>query len=344
MSKYDNVFIASPGQKVRPEAVYGPEDRKKPLTWGKVRENWEKWFRSYDGKWIQFDRANKETGEVKKVKWPMTNSYQDDYLERYYARLKQLDRGLKLHWGPGNIQTMMLTFTASNRDGETLVEPADHINQIKRAYRKARQVLNYNLEGVEWEYVAVVEPHKSGYAHIHLAVFAKKADLGDGQLEQAGERALSSYVKNCRLAQNAAHKADGDEAALSINDDVENISSYISEYLDIYWDDQGSDLEDKPEYLRRFYALCWVTKTRRIMFSQGANEIVREQHEFEQHMEADYPKEDHYVMYDWLTGHIIDEKEETMFEITGSGGAVKLVPVNEHAKQELKSASLEKSG
>jgi hypothetical protein len=79
---------------------------------------------------------------------------------------------------------------------------------------------------------------------------------------------MNSYVSNTPGAGSEAHAVEGD--AVSVNDDVENMGSYISEYLGIF----GEEALDRPLKEQMFFATCWATNTRRLDFGQDAQQII----------------------------------------------------------------------
>jgi hypothetical protein len=55
-----------------------------------------------------------------------------------------------------------------------------------------------------------------------------------------------------------------------VNDDVENMGSYISEYLGIF----GEEALDRPITEQMFFATAWATNTRRLDFGAAAQELI----------------------------------------------------------------------
>jgi len=237
----------------RPEGEY----RGRPTY--RVLNEWRSWMRSYESAHIEYENPDGET-----VRSRLENSYQEGYANRYYARIKDFERGVKRTYG--DLTTGMLTFTASteNDDGGPRC-PADHMMEIREGWRTARKVLHKVLDGRTWQYVRIWEPHKSGYGHLHVGVFVQ------GELEADTFRPVfDSYTSNVTAAGSKAHRVEGDDAAISINDDVENLGSYLSEYIGQY----GEKLTERSLNEQVFYATTWATNTRRVDFSNGAQEII----------------------------------------------------------------------
>jgi len=237
----------------RPEGEY----RGRPTY--RVLNEWRSWMESYESAHIEYENPDGET-----VRSRLENSYQEGYANRYYARIKDFERGVKRTYG--DLTTAMLTFTASTENDTGGPRcPADHMMEIREGWRTARKVLHKVLDGRTWQYVRIWEPHKSGYGHLHVGVFVQ------GELEAETFRPVfESYVSNVTAAGSKAHRVEGDDAAISINDDVENLGSYLSEYIGQY----GEKLTERSLNEQVFYATTWATNTRRVDFSNGAQEII----------------------------------------------------------------------
>jgi hypothetical protein len=214
----------------------------------------------YQAGHITFESSDGET-----VRTQVENSYMESYSSRYYAKLKDLERGVERHYG--EITTVMLTLSASNENANGGRRcPADHMREIANGWNTARKQLPHILEGHNYCYARIWEPHQSGYGHQHIAIFVEDAS---GELAADDFRPfMGSYVDNTPGAGSEAHDVNGD--AVSVNDDVNNMGSYISEYLGIF----GEEALDRPITEQMFYATCWATNTRRLDFGQKGQEII----------------------------------------------------------------------
>ena len=224
----------------------------------RVLNEWRAWMDRYESAHIEFDSPEGET-----VRRRLENSYQQEYADRYYARTKDFERGVNRRWN--GVTPVMLTLTASteNANGNPRC-PADHMREIAAGWDTARKQLDQALSGLKWEYVRIWEPHESGYGHLHVGIFVE----GGGDLEAERFRpVMRSYVKNVKAAGSEAHSPSN---AVSVNGDVENLGSYLTEYLGQY----GEPLQERPLSEQVFYATTWATNTRRLDFSNGAQEII----------------------------------------------------------------------
>ena len=239
-----------------------PDGDRKARPWYSVVNAWRDWMNSpiYQSGHITFESSD---GEV--VRTQVENSYMESYSSRYYAKLKDLERGVERHYG--DVTTVMLTLSASNENAEGGQRcPADHMREIAAGWDTARKQLPHILDGYNYCYARIWEPHQSGYGHQHVAVFVED-DGGDLAAEDF-QPFMDSYVGDTPGAGSEAHSVQGD--AVSVNDDVENMGSYISEYLGIF----GEEALDRPVSEQMFYATCWATNTRRLDFGQKGQEII----------------------------------------------------------------------
>ena len=250
------------GRKLREEAVRDTmDDERQARAWYRVVNSWRRWMDDYRSMHIEYEKD----GETARTR--LENSYQPRYGKRYYAKLKNFERGVSRRWN--NLTTAMLTFTASTENAEGHKRcPADHMRDIAEGWRTARKQLHQVLDGVNWEYARVWEPHKSGYGHLHVAVFIDSDHLTAELSPARFKPVMQSYVRECKSAGSKAHTP---ENAVSVNGDIENLGTYISEYIGVF----GEDPLDRSMKEQMFYAVTWATGTRRVDFSNGAHDIIK---------------------------------------------------------------------
>ena len=181
-----------------------PEDTLLGRPTYRVLNEFREWYRGYESAHIEYESPEGET-----VRTRLENSYQPDYGKRYYAKLKDFERGITRSFD--DVTTAMLTFTASHRNdsgGERC--PADHMREIAEGWRNARKMVHKALSGRNWEYARIWEPHEDGYGHLHVAIFVE-----DAIAPEVFEPVMSSYVENVTAAGTEAHAVTGDDAAVS---------------------------------------------------------------------------------------------------------------------------------
>jgi hypothetical protein len=250
---------------------YGNLDGDRPLTW---RESVHS-FREYieDSRDTDAVFKNTETGEYAVGGDP--HRFAPEYADKQYAKLKDLQRGLQADYGR-RLHTAMLTFTGSAwPDGEPL-GPVDHLDDLLESWEAIRRELSRCLEGRRWERLAILEPHESGYLHVHMAVFVEGKITRDDFAP-----VIEAHLRNCSIAGEDAHDVS-DESTISIRhagadrdldneDQLDELAIYLAEYLGTY----GDDPLDAPDHVQQSNAVLWATERQRWRPSNGAQRYMR---------------------------------------------------------------------
>jgi hypothetical protein len=200
--------------------------------------------------------------------------FHPEYADKQYAKLKDLERGISEAYGR-RLHTAMLTFTASSRpEGEPL-PPVDHLDGLLESWDAVRRALDRVLDGRRYERLAILEPHKSGYLHCHMAVFV------EGVVTRSTfEPVIEAHVRNCDLAKPEAHAVD-DDSTISVrhagrdrdlDDDgvLDELAIYLAAYLGTY----GDDPLEQPEHVQMSNAVLWATGRQRWRPSNGAQSYM----------------------------------------------------------------------
>jgi len=312
-SELEDVRLAErDGVEIRDDcAVEGYSGKHVSLKLPDCVEAFRRWYIDYEDKYLTFE--NQKNGEKQKV--PCTNAYTPEYTERQYARFSDLERGLKDEYGH-RLHTALLSLTASNT--ENLIPPVDHLHDLEESYDAVRRALSRVLDGYDWEYCAILEPHQSGYTHIHIAVFV------DGKVtEKNFHPVIDAHVRNCPRAERAAHdysSFEPDERPISVfhsgrrdtdrTPELENLSAYLSEYLGNY----GNSPLDADATTQLFYTVMWSLNKQRIRPSNGA----------QQYMQLD---EDLASDSDWELLGIMFEVDGAIFELNEDPGTISTVVI-----------------
>jgi hypothetical protein len=255
------------------------EGRYRSRSWSQGLRKFLTWYNDYRFAHRVFKSPD---GEI--VRAPLTNAHQPNYGNKYYARIKALERQITAEYD--DLHVAMLTLSGSSRNGEGGWRcPTDHLRDVVDSFRpdEGRGVyhaLYDSLRDYEWEYALVVEHHKTGYGHVHIAIFV------DGQVDEADFRpAIDAHLRACDIAHRDAHdyySPDPDDRPISVrrvnteldpdeyDEDVGNLGSYIGEYIGAY----GKELFDRNTEELIFRASCWATGTQMVRFSTGANELI----------------------------------------------------------------------
>jgi len=268
-----------------------------------------------------------ESGD--EVLWPAVNSYDDEYVKKQYGKIKDAE-GVFSEDGKDPFSTL-LTLTGSNLNqyGKPRC-PGDHLVDLKDSYNRfVRQELTRLMNDVLgferydaddppdrwWEYAVVAEPHKSGYIHLHVAVFTSH-EVSQSDFAPVMEK----HVEKCEMAGTDAHRnepcgehkgsagnvwdsAEGScedchnpVSVRDIESGVDNLGSYIAAYIG----PSGSELWDLPVSQLIAFSTAWATGQRRIHFSQGFNQAAEKGREMRTEDEPDKENEGRLVELEGL--------------------------------------------
>ena len=250
------------GESLREECVVESGGELVAKTGEEMLKEWRGWMDGYSNAHIEF---RDPVGEL--VRAPMRNSYHKEHANKYYAKVKGLEREIEEAWGD-SLTTVMLTCSASNLTASGRFRGVvDHMTDIRSGWGTARKQLHNILGGYNWEYARVWEPHQSGFGHMHIALFI---DDPSDEIEASDFTPfMRSYVDNCDPAAWKAHNPAGD--SVSVSTEVHDLGCYISEYIGQYGDEK---LTERPLEQQMFYAATWASNTRRVDFSNGAQEFI----------------------------------------------------------------------
>jgi hypothetical protein len=284
----------------------------RPISWDLATDRWRNYILDKEDVQSVFENS---VGD--RIQGNKPHRFHPEYSSKQYAKLKDLERGISEAYGK-RLHTTMLTFTASSTDdfGNPL-PPVDHLDGLLESWDSIRRSLDRVLDGTRYERLAILEPHKSGYIHIHMAVFV------DGKVTSTQfEPVIESHVNNCDLAGWTAHDLEKDDT-ISVrhagadrqpgynhalaegieydSDTISELAIYLAEYLGTY----GDDPLDTPEHIQSANAVLWATGRQRWRPSNGA----------QQHMSTDPRDPDS----DWQLVGIETNDEFIPCENTGGG-------------------------
>jgi len=296
------------GHKLREEVTWDSLGGVEAVTWTEATKRFRSWYSDQrDTKIV----VESEVGETKAFRTP--NRFTPEYREMLYAKAQALERGLRERWGK-LLHTAMLTLSASSTDAEGNPRPpVEHLEDLLSSWEAVRRALSRSLEGRDWEYLAIIEPHESGYAHIHLGVFVK----GPIVREQF-QPVIDAHLRNSDGAGPEAHEIvpdDGDSAVTvrqsshpSRENGVENLGAYLAAYMA---GEYGAEATEMPAHVQRFYATMWATGRQWFRPSNGAQELMQ-------------PPEDEAGPLDWeVVGIAPDgDPESEVIDVEATGGGV----------------------
>lgn len=254
-------------------------------TWSKTVSRWRSYIERTRETSLRFDQVGGEAT----VYQESTHRWSPDYQEEQYAKLKDMERGIDSFYD--DIWTGMVTLTASS-DG---IAPVDHLHELLDGREKALAALRRSLDDRTWDYWWVLEPHESGYLHMHLAVVVEGV-VTEAQFQPAVE----AHLRHCEPAGREAH---ADAVDVRAGREIGNVAAYLNAYLGDY----QSDPLEAPEHEQMANALLWATQRRQT----GASKRLR------QFMQAEDPETEE----DWELVAIVDgEGEERPVDGRQGGG------------------------
>jgi len=132
----------------------------------------------------------------------------------------------------------------------------EQVRDLFASYDAVRRELSRTLKDRDWEYLCILEPHDSGYVHLHIGVFVK----GPVVAEQF-ESMLDTHVANCPTVSAGAHQlldqVTVQEASHpSQRGGIEKLGAYVASYLAGEYDAEPGE---QPAFVKRFYATMWAT-------------------------------------------------------------------------------------
>jgi hypothetical protein len=261
------------GAELREEVTYDKLDGVGAVDWAEATDRFRTWYDDARGSQIVIEN---EVGDRTSFRTP--NRFTPDYREMLYAKAQSLERGLRERWGK-LLHTAMLTLSASSTDDSgNPLPPVEQLDELLSSWEAVRRALSRVLDGREWEYLAILEPHESGYVHIHLGVFVK----GPVVAEQFQD-VIDAHLRNCDLAGEEAHEIvpeTPDESAVTVRrashpsrqDGIQNLGAYLAAYMA---GEYGKEATEMPEHVQRFYTVMWATGRQWFRPSNGAQELMQ---------------------------------------------------------------------
>ncbi|WP_158854945.1 hypothetical protein [Halorhabdus sp. CUG00001] len=258
-----------------------------------VMQEFLTWYQRQDDLVLEFPDFQMDAG----------SSYDEDAARERYGRLRDLERGAleACRQSSDDLYTALIGITASHKNANNQYRcPADHWREMRDSWSdhvRQEQQRVFDQLGANrydpddpperwWEYVRIVEPHKSGYGHHHIAVVTNfEISVEDF------EPVITKHVEETPSANWSAHQIHADhpeDRCVSVNrvqpesdgDGVGNLASYLSGYLSEFTDDDEDDDEyldllDRAAHEVMFSAVQWATASRKIDFSNGAHALRR---------------------------------------------------------------------
>ena len=255
------------GTELREDVVFDSLRGVEAVDWSEATDRFGAWYDDQRETKIVIEN---ELGERSAFNTP--NRFTPEYREMLYARAQSLERGLRERWG-SLLHTAMVTLTASSTDAQgNHRPPVEQLRDLDASWEAVRRELSRTLEDRDWEYLAILEPHESGYVHIHVGVFVK----GPVVVEQF-QSVIDAHLRNCPTAGRSAHDLE-DQVTVrrashpSHSGGVENLGAYLAAYMA---GEYGKEATDMPAHVQRFYTVMWATGKQWFRPSNGAQELMQ---------------------------------------------------------------------
>ncbi|MUV91142.1 hypothetical protein GJ629_15640 [Halapricum sp. CBA1109] len=186
------------------------------------------------------------------------------------------------------------------------------MDELLSSWSAVARELRRSLEGRRWERLAILEPHKSGYLHIHVAVFV------DGKVTKDDfAPVIDAHLRNCELAGEDAHDVAADDV-VSVRwagsdredadaDHLDELAIYLAEYLGTY----GEDPLKQPEHVQKANTVLWATGRQRWRPSNGAQQYMATERK---------PPDPNWEFIG------VEDGSGELHEVEGSGGGVTMIP------------------
>lgn len=247
------------------------------VRWGDAIRKWREYIEETNASSLVFEEVS--TGQKSYAR--RAHRWDVDYQRRQYARLKDMERGIDHFYG--RAWTGLVTLTASS---DMVPHPVDHLEELLSGREAALSALRRSLSDRTWDYWWVLEPHKSGYLHLHLAVVV------EGRIDESDLRpAVDSHLRQVTAAGEEAHS---DAVEVREGSEIENLGAYLNSYLGQYEEDPL----EADEHVQAANAILWAAERRQT----GASKRLRE------FMEWDPPED--LVAGEWQLTAILDPDGE----------------------------------
>ncbi len=192
---------------------------------------------------LKFNMFNTYPMESKSITVPYVHRWTDGYSKPIYARLKKLEKW----YNQNDVFATMMTLTVYQRN-HTISECLDNLQEHKKSLianlRYIRSQIGY------LEYLWIIEPHKSGYPHLHMMIFTKEDFMPYEERLQnlwAEKYGAASKEHGLKLG---SHDSKGESKRLDF------LTQYIFKYLgksivseNSFDDDKSNDMMSNPAIL-----------------------------------------------------------------------------------------------
>jgi len=214
---------------------------RRAVSWGQAVRELLEWYESYRYKTLKFGKGKPGEPPRETFKKPARNSWQPQYQQVEFARLKALERqtigyetcgecGSYFCRRPAEHETArepgeyeepvvaLITRSASSTPEGEYVPPVEHDRAIADSWEPVYHTIRNQLKAAgytteEWIYHKQGEPHEGGgeasaYGHEHTALIIETAghEHGVDDVIKLLQPTLEKHVEACEWAESAAHQ------------------------------------------------------------------------------------------------------------------------------------------
>lgn len=205
-----------------------------------------------------------DTGEGITVGKEYIHRWTDTYRKAWVAKLYQLDDWYQAERPPVTLLTLT-TYQDGwySREQGRYLSIAESFRVLKEGWKKLSMILRKELGTID--YLSVVEPHETGYPHMHVALFA--------EIPQA----LQDKIRDLWEQYGAGSQAHGvDFAVTEARGDISSVRNYLLKYLAKSLQGTGSQYGDEPvtpgEWV--FHSQVWRHGYRLIGSSRNLSRVM----------------------------------------------------------------------
>ena len=300
------------------------DDTRAVGTMGELVDAWMDYLRAKEDQQLVLENVEEEAYRV----MPHIHRWMPQYRRKTYAKFRSAEEWLGRKYGD-EVPSTFITLTTSHTDENgQLRPPTEVLEELNEGWDKIRKIISKRLSGVDYEYIRVLEPHKSGYPHMHIAIFGVASPvLGD----EVRERWVSEYAENAGKSGQDVEIQNGRDAQLNA------VAGYLMKYMSksLARDDGGDStaIEAMPstDGYKEFNSLLWLTDTRHFSMSQGITRAISED-------EEDEDEESEWVFIGTVTGvdvgYYTGEKAERLGAYLAGSRNQQMPPPLEESRQE----------
>ena len=210
-------------------------------------EKQNKAFLSYldetEDKTIDVIQKSKQTEELRVLRLPYKHRWTSESRKQTLAKFYKLETDYNADPKP----VTFITLTTKQRGFDRW---EDQFNFLRDSYQRLR--LNIKYMRPKADYIWVLEPHKSGFIHMHMMIFCKFT-------AEEKDRLLTLWCDKYGVGVRQAQDIQDIEL-----DRVNHIRTYLFKYLAKSWDSEGWENEN----LLTFHSTMWAM-SRRVSIFKG---------------------------------------------------------------------------